>query len=87
MNNIVAYLITLIVLAFLTFILIKKIIANKDNKIGKVSGKLSKERILELKKRIAKDENDYEAIYELAMLEENIGENEEALKKYEQLMD
>ena len=87
MNNIVAYLITLIVLAFLTFILIKKIIANKDNKIGKVSGKLSKERILELKKRIAKDENDYEAIYELAMLEENIGENEEALKKYEQLME
>ena len=87
MNNIMVYLITLIVLAFLTFILIRKIIANKDNKIGKVSGKLSKERILELKKRIAKDENDYEAIYELAMLEENIGENEEALKKYEQLME
>ncbi len=87
MNNIMIYLITLLVLAFLTFILIKKIIANKDNKIGKVSGKLSKERILELKKRISKDENDYEAIYELAMLEENIGENEEALQKYEQLMD
>lgn len=87
MNNIVIYLIILIALAFFTFILIKKIIANKDTKIGKVSAKLNKERILELKKRVAKDENDYEAIYELAMLEENIGENEEALKKYEQLMD
>lgn len=78
--------IALIFIAILisTTIMIKNIFSKKKNKPAKNKVKLMEE----LKKNIAENENDFNSLYKLAVLEEEYDESlNEALEKYEKLIE
>lgn len=70
------------VLVLLIIILIVRIINGKKNK----TYKNIKKQIEELNEKINEDSEDYISLYQLAKLEDEIGETESALKKYEKLI-
>lgn len=82
----VVYLYALIILGvlFAALVLLKTLILNKD-KVKKP--KALKKRIEELNKRIKKNQYDYDAINQLANIEEEFGSKEKALNQYKILLD
>ena len=82
----VIYLYALIILGvlFAALVLLKTLILNKD-KVKKP--KALKKRIEELNKRLKKNPYDYDAINQLANIEEEFGSKEKALNQYKMLLD
>ena len=84
MNYIYIVIAAAFLLLLISFLLIKKILSsNKSSK--KVSGNIKK-KIEKLKSALSENPKDYMSMYQLALLEDEIGENENALKRYEKLL-
>lgn len=84
MNYIYIVIAAAFLLLLISFLLIKKILSsNKSSK--KVSGNIKK-KIEKLKAALSKNPKDYVSMYQLALLEDEIGDNENALKKYDELL-
>ncbi|MEI0531591.1 restriction endonuclease [Brachyspira pilosicoli] len=82
----IIYLYALIILGllFATLVLLKTVILKKD-KVKKP--KALKKRIEELNKRLKQNQHDYDAIYQLANIEEEFGSKEKAVSMYKILLD
>ena len=80
MENIFIYIVVSVFLLVSSLIVLKNIFYRSGNDSGDV-----KNNIERLYKKIEENPEDYEAIYELAKYEEEIGEKESALSKYELL--
>ena len=82
----IIYLYALIILGllFATLVLLKTVILKKD-KVKKP--KALKKRIEELNKRLKLNQYDYDAVYQLANIEEEFGSKEKALELYQILLD
>ena len=83
MNYIYIVIAAALILFIVSLLLIKKILSNKSSK--KVSGNIKK-KIEKLKSALSENPKDYMSMYQLALLEDEIGENENALKRYEELL-
>ncbi|WP_300369146.1 restriction endonuclease [Brachyspira sp.] len=86
MNDTTLYIIiasVFIIILIATIIMIKNIFSKNSNKPTKNTKKL----MAELTKKIAENENDFDSLYKLAMLEEEYGDLSEALQKYEKLIE
>ena len=81
----VIYLYALIILGilFAALVLLKTVILKKD-KVKKP--KALKKRIEELNKRLKQNQHDYDAIYQLANIEEEFGDKTKALSQYQMLL-
>lgn len=85
MNDTTLYMIIaliFIVILIATIVMIKNIFSKNKHKPAKSTKKL----MAELEKNIAENENDFDSLYKLAMLEEEYGKSNEALAKYEKLI-
>ena len=82
----IIYLYALIILGllFATLVLLKTVILKKD-KVKKP--KALKKRIEELNKRLKQNQHDYDAMFQLANIEEEFGSKEKALSMYKTLLD
>ena len=85
MENLYIYAIISLILLFLIFILVRKILNINPFKYKKT--KSLQNTINEIKKKLEDSPDDYESIYELAKIEESIGEEDSAFQKYEQLIE
>mgnify|MGYP001051632756 CR=1 FL=1 len=86
MNDTTLYIIIASIFAAIliaTIIMIKNIFSKNKNKPKKNTKKL----MTELEKNIAENENDFDSLYKLAVLEEEYGSLDKALEKYEKLIE
>ena len=82
--NLIYIVIVIFVLALLSLFLIKNIFV-KTKKTKKISNN-TKKKIEKLKAELAANPKDYVSMYQLALLEDEAGEIENAIKKYEELL-
>lgn len=88
-NNILYIVISclFVVVLSVTIIMIKNIFSKKENSPIKKTSKNIKKRIEELRDKVSSNMKDLDSLYELASLEEEYGDLESALEKYEALID